>query len=182
MKTERLYYNDPYLLEFDANVVETRPAGDKVGIVLDKTAFYPTSGGQPNDLGTLNDVALVDCVEDEASGDVIHVIAGSLSRESVHGRVDAARRADHMQQHSGQHVLSQAFVELFNWPTVSFHLGVVTCTIDLPADSISREQAEKAEDLANRIVRDNRNVAVRYVTPENISEAGLRKPTERAPE
>ena len=179
MKTERLYYNDPYLLEFDARVVETRPTGDKVGIVLDKTAFYPTSGGQPNDLGTLNDVALVDCVEDEASGNVIHVIAGSLSSESVHGRVDDARRADHMQQHSGQHVLSQAFVELFNWPTVSFHLGVVTCTIDLPADSISPEQAEKAEDLANRIVRENRNVAVRYLTPENIAEAGLRKPTER---
>ena len=179
MKTERLYYNDPYLLEFDARVVETRPAGDKVGIVLDKTAFYPTSGGQPNDLGTLNDVALVDCVEDEASGNVIHVIAGSLSSESVHGRVDDARRADHMQQHSGQHVLSQAFVELFNWPTVRFHLGVVTCTIDLPADSISPEQAEKAEDLANRIVRENRNVAVRYLTPENIAEAGLRKPTER---
>src|SRR5207244_3410508 len=179
MKTERLYYNDPYLLEFDARVVETRPTGDKVGIVLDKTAFYPTSGGQPNDLGTLNDVALVDCVEDEASGNVIHVSAGSLSSESVHGRVDDARRADHMQQHSGQHVLSQAFVELFNWPTVSFHLGVVTCTIDLPADSISPEQAEKAEDLANRIVRENRNVAVRYLTPENIAEAGLRKPTER---
>ena len=179
MKTERLYYNDPYLLEFDANVLETRPVGDKVGIVLDKTAFYPTSGGQPNDLGTLNDVALVDCVEDEGSGNVIHIIGDKLSSESVHGRVDAARRADHMQQHSGQHVLSQAFVELFNWPTVSFHLGVVTCTIDLPADSISREQAERAEDLANRIVRENRNVAVRYVTHENIAEAGLRKPTER---
>src|SRR5207302_1355641 len=78
-----------------------------------------------------------------------------------------------------QHVLSQAFVELFNWPTVSFHLGVVTCTIDLPIDSISRDQAEKAEDLANRIVRDNRNVNVRYVAYENIAEAGLRKPTER---
>jgi len=84
-----------------------------------------------------------------------------------------------MQQHSGQHVLSQAFVELFNWPTVSFHLGVVTCTIDLPVDSVSREQPEKAEDLANRIVRENRTVAVRYVAHEDIAEAGLRKPSER---
>src|SRR5882672_2247189 len=179
MKTERLYYNDPYLLEFDANVLETKPVGDRIGIVLDRTAFYPTSGGQPNDLGTINDVPVVDCVEDEASGAVLHVLQGRISGDRIHGRIDPARRNDHMQQHSGQHVLSQAFVELFNWPTVSFHLGVVTCTIDLPADSISREQAEKAEDLANRIVRDNRNVAVRYVTPENISEAGLRKPTER---
>jgi alanyl-tRNA synthetase len=87
-----------------------------------------------------------------------------------------------MQQHSGQHVLSQAFVELFGWPTVSFHLGAIHCTIDLPAESISREQAEKAEDLANRIIRDNRGVAVRYISQENISEAGLRKPTERTGE
>src|SRR5438128_11054712 len=180
MKTERLYYNDPYLLEFDANVLDAKPVGDRIGVVLDRTAFYPTSGGQPNDLGTLNDVALVDCVEDEASGNVIHVIAGSLSSESVHGRVDDARRADHMQQHSGQHVLSQAFVELFDWPTVSFHLGAVNCTIDLAADGVSREQAEKAEDLANRVIRDNRGVFVRYVAEENIVEAGLRKATERA--
>src|SRR5438093_6359528 len=180
METERLYYNDPYLLEFDANIIATRPVGDRLGIILDKTAFYPTSGGQPNDLGTINGLPLVDCLEDEASGNVIHVIEGTISGSSVHGRIDPARRADHMQQHSGQHVLSQAFVELFNWPTVSFHLGTVSCTIDLPADSVSREQAEAAEDLANRIVRENRSVAVRYVAPEKIAEAALRKPTERS--
>jgi alanyl-tRNA synthetase len=84
-----------------------------------------------------------------------------------------------MQQHSGQHVLSQAFVDLFNWPTVSFHLGAIHCTIDLPAESVSREQAEQAEDLANRVIRDNRGVSVRYIAQENIAEAGLRKPTER---
>jgi alanyl-tRNA synthetase len=179
MKTERLYYNDPYLLEFDAKVVETRPVGDRLGLVLDKTAFYPTSGGQPNDLGTIDGAELVDCFEDEDSGNVIHVVERKISAESIHGRVNAGRRSDHMQQHSGQHVLSQAFVELFNWPTVSFHLGAVSCTIDLPADSVSREQAEMAEDLANRIVRENRNVAVRYVGHGNIAEAGLRKPTER---
>src|SRR5437016_1742848 len=180
METERLYYNDPYLLEFDANIIETRPVGDRLGIILDKTAFYPTSGGQPNDLGTINGLPLVDCLEDEASGNIIHVIEGTITGSSVHGRIDPARRADHMQQHSGQHLLSQAFVELFNWPTVSFHLGTVSCTIDLPVDSVSREQAEAAEELANRIVRENRSVAVRYVAPEKIAEAGLRKPTERS--
>jgi alanyl-tRNA synthetase len=87
-----------------------------------------------------------------------------------------------MQQHSGQHVLSQAFVEIFDWPTLSFHMGAITCTIDLPADTISREQAERAEDLANRIVRENRNVAVRYISQESIAEAGLRKPSERSGE
>src|SRR5213593_4948980 len=180
MKTERLYYNDPYLLEFDANIIEAKAVGHRVGVILDKTAFYPTSGGQPNDLGTIDQTPLVDCVEDEATGAVVHMVQGHAPAGSVHCRVDAARRLDHMQQHSGQHVLSQAFVELFNWPTVSFHLGSVTCTIDLPVETISHEQAERAEELANRIVRENRSVAVRYVAHEKIAEAGLRKPTERS--
>src|SRR5947209_18532810 len=91
METERLYYNDPYLLEFDANIIETRPVGDRFGIILDKTAFYPTSGGQPNDLGTINGLPLVDCLEDEASGNIIHVIEGTITGSSVHGRIDPAR-------------------------------------------------------------------------------------------
>lgn len=180
MKTERLYYNDPYALEFEANIVETHAVGERFGVVLDRTAFYPTSGGQPNDLGTINDVPLVDCIEDESTGSVIHILERAVAAGPVHCRVDSGRRVDHMQQHSGQHVLSQAFVELFNWPTVSFHLGGAACTIDLPVDAVSREQANRAEDLANRIVQENRNVAVRYMTQENLAEAGLRKPTERA--
>lgn len=182
MKTERLYYNDPYLLEFDATVLEIKPIGDRIGAILDKTAFYPTSGGQPNDTGRINEAAVIDCVEDEESETVIHLLDRELTKGPAHCHIDAARRSDHMQQHSGQHVLSQAFMELFNWPTVSFHMGAVFCTIDLPAESISREQSEKAEDLANRIVRENRGVAVRYLTQDNIAEAGLRKPTERTGE
>ena len=182
MKTDRLYYNAPHLLQFDATIIETRPMANGFGVILDKTAFYPTSGGQPNDLGTINDVPLLDCLEDEATGSIFHVVNLPLPAGPAHCRIDAARRSDHMQQHSGQHVLSQAFVELFNWPTLSFHMGTVTCTIDLPAESISREQAERAEDLANRVVRENRNVAIHYVSQENVAEAGLRKPSERAGE
>jgi alanyl-tRNA synthetase len=179
-KTERLYYDDPYIFEFEASVLDRTPFQDRFGIVLDRTAFYPTSGGQPNDLGTLNGIPLLDVYEDEASGAVVHVVPQPLAGPAVHGIVDAERRRDHMQQHSGQHVLSQAFVELFNWPTVSFHLGASTSTIDLPADAITRDQAARAEDLANRIVQENRPVAVCYVTAENIGDAGLRKPTERS--
>src|SRR5215468_10795075 len=182
MKTERLYYNDPYLLEFDATILESKPVGDHFGVLLDKTAFYPTSGGQTNDLGTINDVHLLDCMEDEKAGAVIHVVDRQIPPGPVHCRIDVTRRRDHMQQHSGQHVLSQAFVELFNWPTLSFHMGAVSCTIDLPAESVLREQSERAEDLANRIVRENRNVTVRYISQDNIAEAGLRKPTERSGE
>ncbi len=178
--TERLYYHNPNLLEFEANVLEAIPLGDRFGIVLDRTAFYPTSGGQPHDLGSIGGVEILDVYEDERTGAIVHVAAQPFAAGKVHGRVDAARRRDHMQQHSGQHVLSQAFVELFNWPTVSFHLGATSCTVDLPVEQVSREQASRAEELANRIVDENRNVAVCYVASENIAEAGLRKPTERA--
>ncbi len=182
MKTERLYYNDPYLLEFEANVVETLPLKDRIGAVLDRTAFYPTSGGQPNDLGTINDAALLDCYEDEQRGAVIHVLDKKVDIGKAQCRVDPVRRSDHMQQHSGQHVLSQAFVELYDWPTLSFHLGATACTIDLPAESVTREQADRAAHLANRIIQENRNVAVRYISQEGLADAGLRKPTERTGE
>jgi alanyl-tRNA synthetase len=179
-KTERIYYDDPYLLEFDARIVERIPLQERFGVVLDRTAFYPTSGGQPNDLGTINDVPLVDVYEDESTGRVIHVAGGPIQQDDVHGSIDVERRRDHMQQHSGQHVLSQAFVELFNWPTVSFHLGTVASTIDLPVESMTREQAGRVEEVANRVILDNRPVAVRYVSSENVADEGLRKPTERA--
>ncbi len=97
MKTERLYYNDPYLLEFDANVLETRSLADRVGVVLDKTAFYPTSGGQPNDIGTINDIPVIDCVEDEATGSIVHVLQGKIGNGPVHCRFDPTRRTDRMQ-------------------------------------------------------------------------------------
>ena len=180
-KTERLYYNDPHLLEFDAHLVETIPMGnDRYGAVLDRTAFYPTSGGQPNDLGTLNGMPVLDVYDDEPNNLVVHVTGSPIADAKVHGIIDRDRRRDHMQQHSGQHVLSQAFVELFNWPTVSFHLGVLNSTIDLPVETISREQLSQAETLANRIVEENRSVAVCYVAAENIAQVGLRKPTERS--
>jgi alanyl-tRNA synthetase len=182
MQTERLYYNDPDLLDFEAEVIGTLDLGERTGIILDRTAFYPTSGGQPNDLGTLGGVPLVDCYEDEKSGDIIHVLAGNPDTTHVHGKIDADRRRDHRQQHSGQHVLSRAFVELYNWSTVSFHLGVLTCTIDLAVDSATREQLDRAEDLANRIVQENRSVAIRYMNEDSIAEAGLRKATERTGE
>jgi len=170
------------LLEFDAEVLGTLDLGGRVGVLLDRTAFYPTSGGQPHDVGTLGGVALVDCYEDEKSGDVVHVLTGKPGTTHVQGKVDAARRKDHMQQHSGQHVLSRAFVELYCWPTLSFHLGVATCTIDLGVDAASRDQLDRVEDLANRIVQENRPVSICYVNEENIAEAGLRKATERTGE
>jgi len=184
--TERLYYHDSFLYEFDAEVVdvitEPRPA-----IVLDRTAFYPTSGGQVFDTGSiaLQDFRanVIEVAENDA-GDVLHFFEGTAQPQKgarVHGKIDVARRRDHMQQHSGQHVLSAAFVRLFNLPTVSFHMGDDSCSIDLDAKQLTAEQIQAAEALANDVITQDRVVAIRLVTQEEAQGLGLRKipPVER---
>ena len=178
MKTERLYYSDPYLFEFDAEIIDRFAVGDQQGVVLDRTAFYPTSGGQPNDTGMLAGKRVVDCYEDESSR-VIHVLDEELEAGPVQGIVDQERRLDHIQQHSGQHVLSQAFVSLFGWQTVGFHLGTTASTIDLDVRSAERGQLDQAEDLANRTIQQNRPVSVEYVASDDVGDVALRKPTKR---
>ncbi len=185
--TDRLYYHDSFLYHFDAevrSVVETpRPA-----IILDRSAFYPTSGGQIHDTGwiTFGDEKLrVTEVADTEDGKVIHYLEAPLKNiqpgTSIHGEIDLARRRDHMQQHSGQHILSAAFVRLFNMPTVSFHMADDYCSIDLDTPSLTPTQIESAERLANEIILENRPVDVRYVTREEAANLGLRKlpPVER---
>jgi len=182
MKTERLYYNDPYLVEFDARVVDAIDAAGGSGLILDRTAFYPTSGGQPNDLGTLGGTRVVDVYEDEKSGAVVHVVHEPIALGPVHGSVDAARRRDHIQQHSGQHVLSRAFVQLFGLETAGFHMGESTSTIDLAGDAVSPGQLSEAEEAANQAVLENKPVKVCYIPPESAAGAGLRKASERVDE
>jgi alanyl-tRNA synthetase len=187
--TERLYYNDSFLYHFDAevrSVVESpRPA-----IILDRTAFYPTSGGQIHDTGWIvSDEPgarfRVSEVADAEDGQVIHYLEAPIKEVQpgtrVHGEIDPARRRDHMQQHSAQHVLSAAFVRLFNMPTVSFHMADDYCSIDLDTPSLSKDQIESAEGLANEIVLENRCVDMRFVTREEAAKLGLRKlpPAER---
>jgi alanyl-tRNA synthetase len=178
--TDRLYYHDSFLHTFEARVLESRDYDGKTGVVLDRTAFYPTSGGQVHDTGVLiledeTKVPVLD-VADEEDGTIRHFISGSLAAgKPVRGLVDASRRRDHMQQHSGQHVLSAAFVRLFDIPTVSFHMGADSCTIDLAAKSITTEQIVQAERLANDVVTEDRAVAIRFVPLEEARQMGLRK-------
>ncbi len=185
--TDRLYYQDSFLYNFDAavhSVVETpRPA-----VILDRTAFYPTSGGQTHDTGWLVSADAkfrVTEVADTEDGHVVHYLEAPLKDVQpgahIRGEIDAGRRRDHMQQHSAQHVLSAAFVRLFNMPTVSFHMADEYCSIDLDAPTLSKEQGESAERLANEIVLGNRSVDVRFVTRDEAATLGLRKlpPTER---
>jgi alanyl-tRNA synthetase len=177
--TDRLYYHDSFLYGFDARVLESFPRGGRHAIILDRTAFYPTSGGQVHDLGVLRaegkEVPVTE-VADEEDGRILHFAAEPLpAGAAVHGIVDSARRRDHMQQHSGQHVLSAAFIQLFNMPTVSFHMGEESCTIDLEAAGLSAAQAQKAEFLANEVIAEDRPVSIRFVPLEEARQLGLRK-------
>src|SRR5712671_1575761 len=183
--TDRLYYHDSFLYDFDAevhSVLETpRP-----GLVLDRTAFYPTSGGQIHDTGSIAGVedagakVRVTEVVDTEDGHVVHYLEAPLKDikpgSRVRGEIDASRRRDHMQQHSAQHVLSAAFVRLFNMPTVSFHMADDYCSIDLDTPTLSAEQVEQAEVLANQVVQENRPVEIKFVTQEKAQNLGLRKP------
>src|SRR5208337_5603085 len=184
--TRRLYYTDSFLYEFDAAVCEV-VCGERPAVILDQTAFYPTSGGQGFDTGYLEangqKLRVTEVAEDE-QGTIFHYIdpAASLAAGTrVRGTIDSARRRDHMQQHSGQHVLSAAFVRLYNMPTVSFHMADEYCSIDLDTPNLTKEQVESAEGLANEIILENRPVDVRFVNRDEAQTLGLRKlpPAER---
>jgi alanyl-tRNA synthetase len=183
--TDRLYYRDSFLYGFDGEVREVaetpRPA-----LVLDRSAFYPTSGGQVFETGSitvsdgqgLETKLRVTEVADREDGKVVHYIDAVKDIKPgtrVHGLIDATRRRDHMQQHSGQHVLSAAFVRLHHLHTVSFHMADDYCSIDLDTPTLTKEQLESAERLANEIILENRRVEIRFVSREEAGQLGLRK-------
>jgi alanyl-tRNA synthetase len=176
--TTRLYYTDAGLRSFDAEVAACTPASDRFHVVLDRTAFYPASGGQPFDTGRLGGVEVVD-VQDADDGTIVHVLVGPLPvGSSVHGDVDWPRRFDHMQQHTGQHMLSAAFDRL-GVRTESFHLGSEVSTIDL-AREVRGEEVDRAEAAANAVVWEDRPVTVRFVEGDEIARLALRKPPARS--
>jgi alanyl-tRNA synthetase len=182
METRRLYYDDSYQRDFNAQVLSCEP--EALGttpawrVVLDCTALYPTSGGQPHDLGKLGDANVLD-VRDEGE-DIVHVVDRELPLGSVHGCVDWGRRFDHMQQHTGQHLLSAMFQERYGRPTVSFHLGDIFCTIDLRGPEPTEEILEGAERASNQVISEDRPITVRYGTAEQFAEMGVRKEVQRA--
>lgn len=178
MSTERLYYTDPYVTEFDAIVEHVEDVGGRPMAILDRTAFYPTSGGQPFDIGTLGDSRVVEVVDRE-DGAVGHVLDRPVPHGAhVHGAIDWPRRFDHMQQHTGQHLLSAAFDRLLGVRTVSFHLGSDSSTIDLNRD-LSATEIAKAEADASRIVWEDRSVMIRFIDAAEAATIGLRKESGR---
>ncbi len=182
--TERLYYTDASLASFDATVQRVEPDGAAWRVWLDRSAFYPTSGGQPFDTGVIEGLRVRDVAE--ADEDVVHAVvtdtplsaAPLRAGQAVHGVVDWQRRFDHMQQHTGQHILSAAFDRLFGAATVSFHMGSAVSTIDL-ARALSDDEIGKAEDEANRVVWEDRVIAVRFVTADEAARLPLRKESQR---
>ena len=179
--TLRIYYSDSTVQSFEATVVASVPSGDRFEIVLDQTAFYPTSGGQPFDTGQLGDAEVVE-VTDRDDGAVVHVVTTGLAVGArVTGAIDWVRRFDHMQQHTGQHVLSAAFDRLHGARTTSFHLGKTIATIDLDHD-LSAAEIAAAESEANRIVWEDRSVGVRFVSADEAARLPLRKEPARTGE
>jgi alanyl-tRNA synthetase len=175
--TERLYYADPYLVDFDARVLRVESGDGRFAAVLDRTAFYPTSGGQPFDTGRLGTAAVVDVVDRE-DGTIVHVLEEPLEAGDVHGSIDWPRRFEHMQQHTGQHVLSAAFDRLLNARTESFHLGSASSTIDLNR-AVSAGEIERVEDESNRVVWEDRPVTIRFADAAEVATMALRKESAR---
>jgi alanyl-tRNA synthetase len=173
--TKRLYYDDSYTVDFTASILEHSEHGGQPAVILDQTYFYPASGGQPNDLGTLNEAAVIDVLAREGDGAVIHILDREISGDNVRGRVDWVRRFDHMQHHTGQHILTQAFVQVADTHTVGFHLSADSVTIDLDKLILTDHIVSLVEDLANQIVFDNRPVTARLVGPDDTTGVRMRK-------
>ena len=175
--TRRLYLEDAYLAEFDADVLERTERDGRPAVVLDRTAFYPESGGQPWDTGTLGGAAVLAVID--LDGVILHVLDKAIEAGPVHGRVDWPGRFDRMQQHTGQHVLSQAFWEVLKGETRSFHLGPEVSTLEIGLAAAADADLDRVEDRANTVVWEDRTVKTYFVPEEKIGEVPLRRPPKK---
>ncbi len=174
--TQRLYYEDPYLTSFTATVTAVRPGDGQTLVALDRTAFYPTGGGQPHDTGTIDGQTVQDVIAED--GLVWHALPAEARLQVgqvVQGEVDFRRRFDHMQQHAGQHILSAALERLYGYATVGFHLGTETVTIDIATDKASPEELQAAEDLANQVIWQDLPIAAIWTDDPAQAPSQLRK-------
>jgi len=172
--TRKLFHENPYVQHFSSIIVEQFEYQNTPAVVLEQTAFYPTSGGQPNDLGSLDDIPVTDVIEDNA-GRIIHLLERSIQGQRVHGQIDWKRRFDHMQQHTGQHLLSQVFLRLCDAETTSFHLGADSISIDVNQAELDADTIEFVEALTNQILYENRDIITHLVAPDELSRFPIRK-------
>ena len=179
--TERLYYQDSYLKEFTARILQKIKIDNRPAIVLDRTAFYPTSGGQPYDTGTIQDIMVLEVLEDNEG--INHILKDELKEDLgaiITGKINWERRFDHMQQHSGQHILSGALMRMWGVETISFHLGEKVCTLDIVKDNLAPEEVNSAEDCVSEIIFENRPIKCYFVEEnEKLKKLNLRKMPDR---
>jgi alanyl-tRNA synthetase len=178
METQLLYQQDPDKLEFEASVVEvlTMPDG-RTGVVLDRTYFYPTGGGQEHDTGTIGSAKVVEVFKDEQHSRLLHVVEGEVVLGPVKASIDAERRLRHMQNHSAQHLLTQCILRQTGFETVSANInGYAPSTLDILAIQISKSDLDEAEQMANRVIYENRVVKTYIVSPEELKSIPLRRP------
>ena len=171
--THRIYYTEPYCRTFDAVVTRAFEHEGRPAVTLDRTAFYPTSGGQPFDTGRVGSVTVAETLDGDDG--VVHIVSAPMEKGvAVAGEIDWPRRFDHMQQHTGQHVLSAAFDRLFDNRTMSFHMGTDASTIDLAREAAAGD-IERAVDEANQVIWEDRPVSIRFVLPTEVEKLALRK-------
>jgi alanyl-tRNA synthetase len=175
--TKRLYFEDAYQTEFEATVVARFEYEGKPALVLDQTCFYPESGGQPADRGTIDGANIIQVIEDGER--IIHVLDKDLAAQRIRGVIDWGRRFDHMQQHSGQHILSQSFIELLDGETRSFHLGEESSTLEIGLKEISESGADRVESRANEIIFEDRTIKTYFVPEDKIFTVPLRRPPKK---
>jgi alanyl-tRNA synthetase len=177
VETKRLYFEDPYRTEFFAQVLERTTHEGRHALVLDQTCFYPESGGQPSDKGKIDGIDVLQVFE--RNGLILHLVEREIVSEKIKGLVDWKTRFDHMQQHAGQHVLSQCFHQLFKAKTLSFHLGEQASTIEVDMRNLAQGQAARAEELANALIFEDREIKTYFVSQEEIEGVPLRKPPQK---
>jgi len=175
---KRIYFDDAYQVEFESKIIDRVKHNNRVALVLEQTCFYPESGGQPADKGTLNGVELIDVIEDK--GRILHIVDQDIQEKKVKGKVAWKTRFDHMQQHAGQHILSQSFWELMQGKTMSFHLGQDVSTLEIDIQKISDLELEKVEEEANKVVFQNREIKTYFVDEDKMGEVPLRKPPKKS--
>ena len=177
--TEHLYYTDAYQIEFDAQIIATTQVNQQPAIILDRSFFYPTSGGQLFDTGLLGERRVIDVIAGENEA-VVHVLDAPLAAagvgQALHGMIDWPRRYDHMQQHSGQHLLSQIFYRHFGYETVSVHFGDTESTLDLEVAALETAQLDEAEQIANQMVHAALPITAYFVNDAELAQVPLRKP------
>jgi alanyl-tRNA synthetase len=176
-ETKRLYHDDPYQVEFTARIVEKEMREQKPAVILDQTCFYPESGGQPHDRGWIDGIEVVGVFEEDSR--IVHLLEKDIQAASIKGKIDWETRFDHMQQHSGQHILSQCFHGLLEAGTLAFHLGQDVSTLEMDLRKVSDEDIERVESRANEIIYQDREVKIHSLPEDKVGSLPLRRPPKK---